>query len=260
MINFALYKIFFFYSLCIQLISFVPAFLMKTDKLTDLTYAATFIILTIKAYTIQPHTMTRLIPLICTMIWGIRLGSYLLYRVIHMKKDKRFDNVRENFFKFLTFFILQGVSVFCIVLPTIAFLARQAIRSIQPILFFLGIVIWMTGFLIETVADYQKFSFIKQHTGLWIDKGLWYYSRHPNYFGEILCWLGLYIYAIQGTSLFESLILFAASPLFLTILLTQVSGIPILEKEADICWGNNPNYQEYKKTTSTLVLLPKLKK
>lgn len=255
-----LYKTFFFYSICIQLISFVPAFLLKTDKLTDITYAATFIILAIKAYSLHSHTITRIVPLVCILLWGLRLGFYLLYRVIHMKKDKRFDGIRENFWKFLSFFIMQGIVVFCIVLPTIAFLAKQPIVSIKPIMFFLGLAVWSIGFLIETVADYQKFSFIQKNTGRWIDQGLWYYSRHPNYFGEILCWVGLYIYAIQNASILESMIFFCLSPFLITFLLTMVSGIPILEKEADACWGHNVEYQKYKNETSILFLLPKRKK
>lgn len=259
MIILNLYKTFFLSSLCIQLISFVPAFLLKTDKLTDLTYTATFIILTIQAYTLQPYSFTRTIPLIAVILWGLRLGSYLFYRVIHMKKDKRFDGIRENFWKFLGFFLIQGIIVFCISIPTVTFLAKEPGVPIKPMLFFLGIAIWIAGFLIEATADYQKFSFIKQNTGLWIDQGLWYYSRHPNYFGEILCWLGLYIYALQGATPLQSLLFFCTSPLFITFLLTKVSGIPILEKEAELCWGKNPKYQEYKRKTSILILLPKKK-
>jgi steroid 5-alpha reductase family enzyme len=117
-----------------------------------------------------------------------------------------------------------------------------------------GILVWIVGFFFESVADQQKYLFKKSlgNKGKWIASGLWKYSRHPNYFGEILCWVGIYIFttsALSGYSLLVGLI----SPLFIAGLLIFVTGIPPLERYADKTWGKNKDYLEYKRRTSVLV-------
>jgi steroid 5-alpha reductase family enzyme len=122
---------------------------------------------------------------------------------------------------------------------------------------YLGIIIWATGLVIETIADAQKFMFNNdpEKKGRWIDEGLWHYSRHPNYFGEILCWIGIYVYAFYPE--FEQGLVGLISPLFIILLLLFISGIPLLEKASDEKWGHNHEYKKYKRTTS--VLIPKFK-
>jgi steroid 5-alpha reductase family enzyme len=137
-------------------------------------------------------------------------------------------------------------------LPTFLFLISKQPLNFSLISFF-GLFVWVSGFLIETIADHQKFTFLKYRTGMWIDQGLWSYSRHPNYFGEILCWVGLYLYATIALSATEIIICFFASPVFLTCLLLFISGIPLLEKEADLRWGHETEYQQYKRQTSVLI-------
>ena len=104
-----------------------------------------------------------------------------------------------------------------------------------------------------------SFNFIqnKKNKGKWIDTGLWAYSRHPNYFGEILVWLGMHIAVVSGLVTANQQLVASISPLFIAFLLLFVSGVPLLEKSAEKRWGKNKKYQQYKVTTSLLIPLPK---
>jgi len=125
---------------------------------------------------------------------------------------------------------------------------------------YLGVGLWAVGLIVETISDIQKYRFINDpvNKGRWIDSGLWKYSRHPNYFGEILLWIGIYLFTIFGLSLWESVI-GLISPIYIASLIVFVSGIPLLEVKADKKWGENENYVEYKRKTSILIPLPNKK-
>ncbi|KAG5684442.1 hypothetical protein PVAND_013676 [Polypedilum vanderplanki] len=114
-----------------------------------------------------------------------------------------------------------------------------------------GFLLWIAGFIFETVADYQKFTFrsLPENKGNFMSSGLWAYSRHPNYFGEILLWLGVAISSFSGSKSYSVFI----SPIFVALLLIFVSGIPALEKKADQLYANNEEYQLYKKNTPVLI-------
>jgi steroid 5-alpha reductase family enzyme len=245
----------FLISVGLNIVMFFPAFILRTDKLTDISYALTFALVTIFLLVLGDITMHKIIIAVCIIIWAIRLGTYLLIRISRMKKDSRFDNFRHKFFPFLGFWVLQGITVFIVLLPSIFFF-----RISSPQVYFIGILIWATGLIIETVADYQKYTFIqnKKNKGKWIDSGLWHYSRHPNYFGEILCWLGIWIAVLPSLPLWQQ-IAGALSPLFISIMLLFISGIPLLEKQGNERWGKDPNYQQYLRNTSSLILWPSKK-
>ncbi|MBN2100657.1 DUF1295 domain-containing protein [Candidatus Dojkabacteria bacterium] len=243
-------------SLGIQILFFIFAFLLKTDKLTDLTYGLTFIILVFFAITLSPMiTVNKIILLAMICLWALRLISYLFYRINKMKKDTRFDEMRTDFLKFARFWIFQGISVWIIMLPSLIYFSQLKSHSFS-IVSVLGIIIWFTGLLIETIADIQKFMFKSkpENKGLWIESGLWKYSRHPNYFGEILCWVGVFTFITPILRNWEFLTVI--SPLYITTLLLFVSGIPILEKRYNERYKNNRDYQEYKNSTSLLIPLP----
>lgn len=133
----------------------------------------------------------------------------------------------------------------------------QTSRTIDSLVI-AGCAVWLIGFLTETTADLQKFNFSSRpsNNNKWIEQGIWKHSRHPNYFGEILIWVGIYIVASQSLSAGHAT-LALISPLSITTLLLFVSGIPILEKSADNRWGNDKKYQSYKRATSILIPLPK---
>lgn len=245
-----------FISLGMNLLFFLLASTLKTDKFTDFTYGLTFIVLTflflLKNQTFYPY---QLLLVLMVTLWGIRLITYLLVRILKIKKDSRFDGMREEPLKFLQFWVFQGLTVWIIMLPSVYLLNETESKLLNPIMVS-GIIIWVLGLLIETISDWQKFSFKNnpQNKNLWIQSGLWKYSRHPNYFGEMLCWWGIFVFALpflQGLSW-----LTVISPLFITFILLFVSGIPLLEKKYDAKYADNKKYQEYKKKTSVLIPLP----
>ncbi|MBD3365909.1 DUF1295 domain-containing protein [candidate division WWE3 bacterium] len=252
----------------IQVAFFILAYTLKTDKFTDFAYGASFIITAffVLIKTHQPLFSLPKIPLakflILAMVtlWGVRLATYLLIRILKTKKDKRFDKIREDFLKFAGFWFLQAISIWMISLPVMVLLNVPPANNevLQPnILSILGFVVWLAGFLTEAIADQQKFEFLnkKANKGRWVNVGLWKYSRHPNYFGEILCWIGVFVFAMSflGPDYFY----IAASPLYITALLLFVSGLPPAEKSMEEKFAGIPAYEQYKDETSVLVPLPK---
>ncbi|MBN2459703.1 DUF1295 domain-containing protein [Candidatus Woesearchaeota archaeon] len=248
-------------SIAIQIILFIPAYVRRTDKLTDFSYGFSFIVLAIFALLSANLSFGKMLLAAMITVWGLRLIIYLVIRVIKSRKDKRFDGIREKFWKFFSFWFFQGISVWIIMLPSLFFLGK----SYAPItlLSLAGFLIWLFGILTEGIADYQKSKFKADpaNKGKWIESGLWKYSRHPNYFGEMLCWIGIYIYALPmlAVSGFEWLIALA-SPLYIMTLLLFITGLPKLEKYADEKWGKLKAYQEYKRRTSAVILLPRKRK
>lgn len=238
-------------SLAINLTMFVVAFWLQSDKLTDVSYAATFAAIAIWAFGISGKGWYRWLLLVMVLAWALRLGGFLLYRVIGKGKDARFDEMRGDFVKFGKFWLAQAITVWVMLLPSVlAFAAQPRFTLVST----LGILVWIVGLGCESVADFQKLAFSKNpvNRGRWITSGIWRYSRHPNYFGEVLVWVGVYLYVVSSLPLLQALV-GLVSPLFISILLLFVSGIPILERSADKRWGKLDAYQSYKRRTSILV-------
>lgn len=248
----------FILSVILNVFMFFIAYYFKTDKLTDISYALTFVLLSILGLINSNKSLSSIILTLMLCIWAFRLGMYLLKRIRKIGKDKRFDDKRDKFWSFLGFWLLQGISVWIVMLPSNLFYSIDS--SKVSFLTIIGIGIWAIGLIIEAIADYQKFQFINniQNKGKWIETGLWKYSRHPNYFGEIVLWCGIYVFTLSGLTASQSLI-GLIGPLYIATLIIFVSGIPLLEKSADKKWGEDKNYQTYKKQTSILALLPKIK-
>jgi len=245
----------FIFSVGFNILMFMPAFFLKTDKLTDISYALTFAAVAIFGLVSAGLTFPSLVLALMVLVWSARLGSYLLVRIGKIGKDKRFDGMRESFWRFGRFWLLQGLTVWVVMIPSILFFQNK-VSEISTIAY-LGVLIWFVGLVIEGVADQQKYRFINDpaNKGKWIDSGLWKYSRHPNYFGEILLWFGVYFFTVFGLSSAQSLV-GIIGPLYIALLIIFVSGIPLLEKAADKRWGEDENYRRYKKKTSSLIPLP----
>jgi steroid 5-alpha reductase family enzyme len=240
------------FAVVLNILIFLIAFALKSDKLTDITYSLTFASLAAIFFIYNQANTAKTILLVMILLWAARLGGYLLYRVIKFKKDSRFDEMRNNFLKFFFFWLFQGITVWIILVPSMLYFNTQTtLNNIS----YLGIAIFIIGLVIETVADIQKFKFVNnpKNKDKWIEQGLWRYSRHPNYFGEILIWIGIYVYAINSINWLYGLI----SPLFISFILLYVSGVPMLEKKNDEKFKDNEEYWEYKKKTSLLIPWPK---
>jgi steroid 5-alpha reductase family enzyme len=244
----------------IQIVFFFFASLFKTDKVTDLSYSLTFVILTLLLFFSSPsYTFVPLLITIAISLWGFRLGGYLFVRILQIEKDDRFDGIRENTLSFAAFWLLQAVTIWIVMVPATIVLGMSG--STEPhIATWVGLGLWAIGFFIETVSDAQKYRFKKKagSSGKWIQHGLWRYSRHPNYFGESLCWWALFIIVVpylEGWMWISVL-----SPLFLTFLLLFVSGVPTVEKRAEEKYGELPEFQQYKSSTSLFIPLPPKKK
>lgn len=244
-------------SIAIQILFFVFAAIRKTDLFTDLAYGLTFIVASAATavFVGSPATAKWIIIAMITM-WGIRLAGYLFSRIVRTGKDARFDGIRENPVRFVIFWLFQGLSVWVILLPALAVIGKTSAAILEPIPLFswTGVVIWGIGLTIETLADRQKFTFKKKNPGKWTDTGLWRYSRHPNYFGELLCWWGIFVFTLPF--LLDSELITFVGPVWITTLLLFITGIPTIETRYDVKFQKYETYQEYKRRTSLLIPFP----
>lgn len=240
----------------IQCIAFVPAYIFKTEKFYDLTGGLTYLAITLFAISLNPHHDLRsklIASFIC--LWAIRLASFLFIRILRAGEDSRFAQIKKRFLRFLMAWVLQGLWVsFSLAAGLSAITSRPVAMDAFA---WVGSGIWLAGFTLESVADFQKSRFRSnpENKGKFIASGLWAYSRHPNYLGEIILWFGIAVMAfpvLQGWQ-YATLV----SPVFVTILLTKISGIPLLEEAADAKWGGQPEYEAYKRQTPVLLPWPR---
>jgi steroid 5-alpha reductase family enzyme len=189
------------------------------------------------------------------VVWAVRLGSYLFRRILRMKVDHRFDGMRDQPLRFARFWLLQAITVAVVMLPVSYLLDRDQPGGFR-IWSAVGAAVWLTGLLVEAIADTQKQAFRakEENRGRFVTSGLWRYSRHPNYFGEMLVWWGLFVYVVPVLHGWAFAVVIG--PVFITLLLLFVSGIPPLERSADEKYGADAGYREYKRRTSILVPLP----
>jgi len=240
----------------IQWVAFVPAYLLQTERFFDLTGGLTYITVAVVAvlFSDAPDARSYLL-LAMVVIWAVRLASYLFLRIRKAGADTRFDAIKPSFPRFLNTWTLQGLWVtltLAAALAAITTTERVDIGTVTAI----GIVVWVAGFGLEVVADAQKSRFRADpaNKGRFIHMGLWSWSRHPNYFGEILLWVGVAIVALPVLRGWQWVTLI--SPVFVALLLLRVSGVPLLEKSADKKWGGQLDYEAYKHRTSLLVPRP----
>ena len=237
---------------CIQWIFFIPAFILQTEKFFDLTGSITY--LTTIFVTLQMTESNNLSDYIivgCVALWAIRLGYFLFFRIHKAGEDRRFREIKTNFSRFLMTWTLQGMWVSMCLLCVLTALSSNSGIMINYF-FFIGFSIFIIGFLIEIIADQQKTVFRKDPSNKdkFISSGLWAYSRHPNYLGEILLWSGIAIMSISSLEGLQYITLI--SPLFVYILLVYISGIRILENQGLKKWGHLDSYRNYLKNTPRL--------
>ena len=246
----------------VQWLAWIPASMAKTERFYDLTGGLTY--LTVVAFSLwagsqsEAPSLRELIVSLLVVIWALRLSSFLYLRIHRTGKDGRFDQLKISPIRFLVPWTIQGLWVFLTMIVVIVINSQADSAPALGIWDGIGFSIWLLGFGIEVIADNQKtvFNTEPNNQGKWIDSGLWSYSRHPNYLGEILLWTGI---ACFGISCFTGLERFAwISPIFIYLLLTKLSGIPILDRRALEKWGDDVEYHKYRENTPALI--PRLSK
>ena len=245
-----------FLAFAIQWIAFIPAYIFQTEKFYDLTGSLTYLLVIWYSLTLSSDQFTNLnganiVIVLLISLWAIRLGSFLFMRIHHDGEDKRFRSIKPSASQFFMTWTLQGLWV-----SLCSMCALTAISSTTGVVmnafFYIGLALFILGFVVEVIADKQKSAFRanKENKDKFITSGLWAKSRHPNYFGEIVLWAGIAVMSFSSLQGLQYLTLI--SPIFTYLLLVYVSGVRMLEARGDIKWGDNPDYQDYKKKTPTL--------
>lgn len=236
--------------------AFVPSWLAKTERYYDLVGSATYITTAIAALTLSGDLDARSWAAgIMVIVWAARLGSFLFRRILDAGSDSRFDRIKTDAARLFMTWTLQGLWVTLTSAAAWTIITseeRQQIGAFAVV----GFLLWAGGLAIEAIADQQKSAFKSDpaNDGDFISTGLWAWSRHPNYFGEITLWVGLAVMAIPVLDGWQWCAL--VSPVFVTLLLTKISGIPLLERKAEKRWGDDPSYRRYVASTPVLLPLP----
>ena len=235
---------------------FIPSYAFQTEHYFDLTGSLSYITTVIVAMVLNPSLDIRDL-IICAMIlvWAVRLGSFLFWRIKKDGQDKRFIVMKTKFTWFLLTWTLGGLWVLVTMAAGLAALTSNSTVELG-ILGYVGIALWLFGFAVEVIADNQKTQFKKDpnNKDRFITSGLWSWSQHPNYFGEITLWLGLALFTYPVLSGWQLVTLI--SPIFVYLLLTRLSGIPTLDRLAKEKWGSDSDYIAYVEATSKLMLAP----
>lgn len=240
----------------INIAVFIPSYAARTDHYYDLTGSITYLTVTAIALLTTDELDTRtLLAALMIFVWAGRLGTFLFKRVKKSDGDRRFDQIKQSAVRFLMAWMLQGLWVTLTAGAAYAAMTSGSKTSFG-ILGVIGLAVWLVGFAIEAVSDSQKTAFKNDpaNDGKFINVGLWRWSRHPNYFGEIMLWTGMAIMVLPALSGLQYATLI--SPIFVFVLLTRVSGVPMLERRADKKWGGQADYEQYKQDTPVLMMSP----
>jgi steroid 5-alpha reductase family enzyme len=242
----------------IQWIAFLPAYIFQTEKFYDLTGSLTYLSVIWYSLTSSSNyfanlNVANIIIVLLITLWAVRLGSFLFMRIHKDGEDKRFRTIKPSATQFFMTWTLQGLWV-----SLCSMCALTAISSDSGIvintLFYLGLGLFIFGFVTEVIADKQKTAFrsIPENRDKFITTGLWAKSRHPNFFGEIVLWTGIAVMSFSSLTGLQYLTLI--SPVFTYLLLVYVSGVRMLEARADKKWGDNEEYIKYKTETPVLMI------
>ena len=233
---------------------YIISLVLKRSDIADVAWGIGFVLICLLSYFRYDTNAVAYIVYLLVSIWGGRLSLYILLRSRNKKEDFRYNNWRKEWGKsfvwrsFLQVFLLQAIFLYIIALP-ILFITGVSNAQIS-VWSICGVVIWVIGFAFQSIADAQMAKFRKNKTAAdsIIQTGLWKYSRHPNYFGEVLMWWGVFIIVFPFSGSFYYIV----SPIMITLLIRYVSGVPMLEEK----YKDNVAFQEYKKKVPAL--LPRL--
>ncbi|CAM1311503.1 Uncharacterised protein g5712 [Pycnogonum litorale] len=243
-------------TLAMQLLFFIIAATCKFDKVSDLARGTNFIVIALLTFLLaETYTVRQCLVTGMVTLWGLRLSAFLFYRILKIGTDNRFDDRRDNLLKFAIFWTFQAVWAFTVSLPVIFVNSplkdSEEFPAAMNALDIIGTIFFSVGFLIESVADIQKYNFKMDsaNRGQWCDVGLWKLSRHPNYFGEIMVWWS--IFAISCSVLEGPEWSAVLGPVLITCILLFCR-----EKAANEKYSGDDEYKAYKEQTSVLILVP----
>ncbi len=249
MVNFLIYS-----SLAVfiyMLLWFVVAIIKKDNGIFDVAWGLGFVVLALLNLSLSENIyLTQLLITFLISVWAVRLALHISYRKRGKKEDFRYAAWREQWGKkavlktFVNVAMLQGFFMLIIGLPIIVVNYKPAPNF--NIINYIGVAVWIVGFLFEAFGDYQllKFKQDASNKGKIMTSGLWKYTRHPNYFGEAAMWWAVFLIAFSGS--YSWMIV---SPITITFLLVKVSGVPMLEAK----YKDNPHFIEYARKTSNFV-------
>ena len=245
-------------SFVLHWIAFIPAYLARTEKFYDIAGTVAYLsVLATASYLTMISSNNNLqlrsiIAIILVLIWALRLGIFLFVRVLKAGEDRRFREVKQNFSKFLVWWSVSALWVFLTAANALTMIINN-VSFTDDFYFYFGLSLWLIGFSFEALADEQKrrFKSDKKNKDAFISTGLWGLSRHPNYFGEILLWVGMTVIALPTLIGWQYVTLI--SPIFIYFLLTRVSGVNLLEDRANQKWGGTEEYESYVKKTPVLI-------
>ena len=241
-------------SFIIHWLLFIPAYVFKTEKFYDLTGTISYISIVLYVLLSSNDGISKFGNIVVSsliIIWTLRLGTFLFIRIKKAGEDKRFREIKKSFSWFFMAFTVSGMWVsICVICALTGISNGIELTSVT----YIGIVIFIIGFAVEIISDNQKTNFrkIEDNKDKFITTGLWKYSRHPNYLGEIILWTGVAIISYSSLEVYQLFTLI--SPIFTYLLLVNVSGINLLEKSGEKKWGHLNEYKEYKKKTPRLFL------
>lgn len=245
-------------SFVLHWVAFIPSYLARTEKFYDIAGTVAYLsVLATASYLTMISSNNNLqlrsiIAIILVLIWALRLGIFLFVRVLKAGEDRRFREVKQNFSKFLVWWSVSALWVFLTAANALTMIINN-VSFTDDFYFYFGLSLWLIGFSFEAIADEQKrrFKSDKKNKDAFISTGLWGLSRHPNYFGEILLWVGMAIIALPTLIGWQYVTLI--SPIFIYFLLTRVSGVNLLEDRANQKWGGTEEYESYVKKTPVLI-------
>lgn len=229
---------------------FGVSLIQKRNDVADVAWGLGFCLVCLYLLLTQPHTLLTLVLYGLVITWGLRLSIHIYSRNKNKEEDFRYKQWRaewgDTFYwrSYLQVYLLQAFFLGIIITPVVW--VAIAASNVWTVFTYSGMLVWMIGWIYQTIADYQLRQFVlhRKVPGAIMKEGLWKYSRHPNYFGEILMWWGIFLMATSVPGGWWTII----SPLTITFLLTRVSGVPMLEKK----YANNTSFQAYKKSTPAL--------
>lgn len=211
----------------------------KRADLADVAWGFGFVLIAWMAAFLSPFSTTSLIVNLLVTIWAFRLSFHIYLRHRKRAEDFRYESFKKWWQVYLKVFILQGAILYIVALPLLWINTHPHSLSWFPLL------LWVVGFVIETVGDFELASFQSDpaNRGKLLTTGLWSYVRHPNYLGEITQWWAIWLFALPSGWAF------IISPILITFLIIKVSGIAPLEKKM----ASHPQFAEYAKKTPSLI-------